>query len=166
MDNNSGFDKDETFYIETYGCQMNFSDSNDIRKLLIENGYKESPKLEKADIIVVNTCSVRETAEQRIHGRLSFLKKLKSIDDKILILNGCMAERLSDRLLYDFPDLDIVVGTHNKSKIAEVIKHYKSKKIKKAYTGFNGYVFSKAKADYKYPYKAFIPIIHALYGYL
>ncbi len=153
--------KATSFFIETYGCQMNVSDSNDIRKLLTARNLKESNSIEESDIIIINTCSVRSTAEQRVIGRLGFFKRLKSFNsNKIIILTGCMAERLSDRLIDVFPELDIVTGTHFKSDISEIINRYQETSCRKAYTGFKGYSFLDSSEDSNQQFKAFVPIIH------
>ena len=82
-------------YIETYGCQMNLADTEIIFGILQNNGYTISKDAESADLVLLNTCSIRDNAEQRIYGRLGNLKKLKeSKPDMILGILGCMAERL------------------------------------------------------------------------
>ncbi len=153
-------EKSLTFYIETYGCQMNLSDSNDMRKLLLNNGFVESINSSDANIVVINTCSVRATAEQRIIGRLSHYKKEKKSKDFVILLTGCMAERLSEKLLKDFPELDIIVGTHFKSELDSIIKSFISSHQRKSYSGFEGYKFINSYEDKILNFKAFIPIIH------
>ncbi|RPI65666.1 MAG: tRNA (N6-isopentenyl adenosine(37)-C2)-methylthiotransferase MiaB, partial [Ignavibacteriales bacterium] len=87
-------------FIETYGCQMNFADTEIVQGILQKNGYALSATAEDADVILLNTCSVRENAEQRIYGRLGNLKVIK--DNKpglVLGILGCMAERLRKDLI-------------------------------------------------------------------
>ncbi len=99
------------YYIESYGCAMNFSDSEIVASILNDNGYRITKDLEKADAIFLNTCSIREKAEDRIRKRLSDFKKLKKNKKaaKIGVL-GCMAERLKDKLLVQEKLVDIVCG--------------------------------------------------------
>ena len=82
-------------YIESYGCQMNFSDSEIVASILSSNGFNTTNKLEEADVVFVNTCSIREKAEQTIRQRLrSFQKAKKKKPEMIIGVLGCMAERL------------------------------------------------------------------------
>ncbi len=98
-------------YIETYGCQMNFSDSEVVASILQANGYGITNNMDDADIILVNTCSIRENAENRIWGRLDIFRLQKKKKPSILIgVIGCMAERLKEKLLEDKKLVDLVVG--------------------------------------------------------
>jgi len=87
-------------YIETYGCQMNVADTEVVQSLLEEDGHEMSDSMEDADVLLINTCSVRENAEQRVYGRLGEFKRLKLQKPGIVIgLLGCMAERLRSKIL-------------------------------------------------------------------
>lgn len=102
---------EKNFYIETYGCQMNFSDSEIIASVMNEAGYLQTNELKEADVVLVNTCSVREHAEQRVRKRLKEISSLKKNNPSLLIgLMGCMAERLKDQLLTEEKSVDIIVG--------------------------------------------------------
>jgi len=98
-------------YIETYGCQMNLSDSEIVGSIMAEDGYETSEGAENADIIFINTCSIRDNAEKRIRKRLREIKKMKKAnpDLKVGIL-GCMAERLKQQLLDEEEIVDLIVG--------------------------------------------------------
>ena len=97
-------------YIETYGCQMNVNDSEVILSILQNAGYVLTEDMDQANLILANTCSIRDNAEQRIWGRIDQFKLQKKKRDNVLIgIVGCMAERLKDRLL-DGHDVDIVAG--------------------------------------------------------
>ena len=97
-------------YIETYGCQMNVSDTEVIFSILAKAGYDRTQDMGEADLIMANTCSVRDNAEQRIYGRLEvFSKERKSREGVLVGIVGCMAERLKDSLL-DSGKVDLVVG--------------------------------------------------------
>lgn len=99
------------FYIESYGCQMNFSDSEIIASILQSSGFGSTRDVEQANLILLNTCSIREKAEQTIRKRLTEFKKIKRSNPSLLIgVLGCMAERLKSKLLEEEKLVDIVVG--------------------------------------------------------
>ncbi len=99
------------FYIESYGCQMNFSDSEIVASILHEEGFGATRNLEEANLIFINTCSIREKAEQTVRNRLQAFKKLKDDQPGMLIgVLGCMAERLKAKFLEEEKLVDIVVG--------------------------------------------------------
>lgn len=98
-------------FIETYGCQMNLNDSEVVASILTANGYQITEEMEEADVILVNTCSIRENAETRVWGRLDVFRLQKKKNPALLIgVLGCMAERLKDKLLENEKLVDIVVG--------------------------------------------------------
>lgn len=99
------------FYIESYGCQMNFSDSEIVASILQEEGFGATTVYEEADLVLLNTCSIREKAEQTVRKRLSDFKKIKDRKPGMLIgMLGCMAERLKSKLLEEEKLVDLVVG--------------------------------------------------------
>ncbi len=99
------------FFIETYGCQMNVADSEVVAAILEHGGYTMVKEKENADIILVNTCSVRENAEQRVRGRVQGFSQLKKNKPKLLVgIMGCMAERLGEKLFEEERNVNIVVG--------------------------------------------------------
>lgn len=99
------------FYIESYGCQMNFSDSEIVASILNENGFGATRNFEEADLILINTCSIREKAEQTVRKRLSDLRVVKKNNPGALIgVLGCMAERLKAKFLEEEKLVDMVVG--------------------------------------------------------
>lgn len=109
-------------YIETYGCQMNFADTELIMGILKNKGYRITKEIENANIILLNTCSVRDNAEQRIHGRLGNLKKFKDNNPETVIgILGCMAERLRKDLIEKKKIVDIVVGPDEYRRLPEFI---------------------------------------------
>lgn len=100
-----------TFYIETYGCQMNFADSEIVNAIMTDQGLKPTDKPESADVIFVNTCSIRENAESRVWKRLKQFRSLKQKKGNLVIgLLGCMAERLKKDVLEKEKLVDLVVG--------------------------------------------------------
>jgi tRNA-2-methylthio-N6-dimethylallyladenosine synthase len=99
------------FYIESYGCQMNFADSEVVASILNNNGFGATRNIEEADLIFVNTCSIREKAEQTVRKRLTEFKRLKQANAGVLVgVLGCMAERLKAKFLEEEKLVDIVVG--------------------------------------------------------
>ncbi|MEO6868701.1 MAG: tRNA (N6-isopentenyl adenosine(37)-C2)-methylthiotransferase MiaB [Ginsengibacter sp.] len=99
------------FYIESYGCAMNFADSEVVASILKNNGYGLTTHFEEADLIFVNTCSIREKAEDTIRQRLTQFKKVKRYNPALLVgVLGCMAERLKSKLLEEEKLVDLVIG--------------------------------------------------------
>lgn len=99
------------FYIESYGCQMNFADSEVVASILQGDGFGPTRNIEQADLIFINTCSIREKAEQTVRKRLTEFKSLKKQNKQLLIgVLGCMAERLKSKFLEEEKLVDIVVG--------------------------------------------------------
>ncbi len=107
-------------YIETYGCQMNVADSDLIFGMLGRDGYAATTSPEDADVLLINTCAVRDNAEQRVYGRLGELKRHKRAGD-VLGVVGCMAQRLGVELLDRVPHVDLVVGPDGYRGLGELI---------------------------------------------
>ena len=99
------------FYIETYGCQMNVADSEVVASVLKDNGYLKTQDINQADLILVNTCSIRENAEQRVWGRLDKFRQIKKGKPELKVgVIGCMAERLKEKLVEKEKTVDLVIG--------------------------------------------------------
>ena len=110
------------FFVETYGCQMNEYDSELVGKILGDLGYSKSNKIEEADAIFLNTCSIREKAEETVHNRLDSLAYLKKRKKHLLIgVLGCMAQNLKDVLLESKPYVDIILGPDSYRKLPDII---------------------------------------------
>jgi len=110
-------------YIETYGCQMNFSDSEIVGSILHENAYEATGDIKEADLILVNTCSIRDNAEQRVRNRLSEMHSLKRKKPELMIgILGCMAERLKDKLLEEERHIDLIVGPDGYRSLPQLIE--------------------------------------------
>lgn len=104
-------DTNKKLYIETYGCQMNFSDSEIVASILKDEGYEKITDSRQADLILVNTCSIRDNAEDRVRKRLRELYALKKKNPHLVIgLLGCMAERLKDKIFEQEKHLDLIIG--------------------------------------------------------
>lgn len=98
-------------YIESYGCAMNFSDSEIVASIMLENGFESTNEEDDADVIFINTCSIRDNAEKRIRDRLKHLRRNKKNNSKLIIgVLGCMAERLKKKLLEEEKLVDVVAG--------------------------------------------------------
>lgn len=115
---------DEFYHIVTYGCQMNVHESEKIAGILSELGYKSCGAIEEADIVVFNTCCIRENAENHAYGNIGMLKKLKAAKrDMIIAVGGCLPQQMNKagNLHEKFPYVDIIFGTHNLSKLQDYI---------------------------------------------
>jgi tRNA-2-methylthio-N6-dimethylallyladenosine synthase len=109
-------------YIETYGCQMNLADTEIVLGILQNNGYSVTKHIEEADVVLVNTCSIRENAEQRIYGRLGNFKTIKDQRPELVVgVLGCMAERLRSDLVDKKKIVDVVVGPDEYRRLPELI---------------------------------------------
>ncbi|MCD8040400.1 MAG: tRNA (N6-isopentenyl adenosine(37)-C2)-methylthiotransferase MiaB [Clostridia bacterium] len=130
------------YHIVTYGCQMNVHDSEKIAGMLKELGYESTQKIEEADIIVFNTCCIRENAENHAYGNIGMLKKLKAANKNLIIaVGGCMPQQIgkADVLHKKFPYVDIIFGTHNLNDFKNLIlKKRESKKAVVEIVGGNG----------------------------
>ncbi|OEK04315.1 tRNA (N6-isopentenyl adenosine(37)-C2)-methylthiotransferase MiaB [Roseivirga misakiensis] len=109
VEENTG--KTKKLYIESYGCQMNFADSEIVSSIMKDNGYDTTSDFESADVVFLNTCSIREKAEQTVRKRLGQFNKVKENKPEMTIgVLGCMAERLKEKLLDEEKIVDVVVG--------------------------------------------------------
>ncbi len=134
-----------TYYFETYGCEMNIAESASMEQLLISRGWTKAASAQTTDLIVINTCSIRKTAEERIEGRLGWINGLKAVREKktgaktkfleeamdyvkdgakplTVLVTGCMAERLLPTFKERWPFVDFVVGTYAKHHFGKIIE--------------------------------------------
>tara|TARA_Y100000768_G_scaffold52358_1_gene34430 strand:- start:62 stop:1372 length:1311 start_codon:yes stop_codon:yes gene_type:complete len=115
------------YYIETYGCQMNVYDSELVASLLKKTGYSETKQIELADVIFLNTCAIREKAEETVHNRLDSLHFLKKKNPNLLLgVLGCMAKNLKDGILESRPFVDVVLGPDSYRKLPDILNDRKS----------------------------------------
>ena len=111
-------------FIETYGCQMNVADSELMGGILAQEGYEAATSREEADVILINTCAVREKAEERVFGRLSHLLALKDANPNLLLgVTGCMANHLRDSILERAPYVDLVIGPDAYRRLPTLLDH-------------------------------------------
>lgn len=115
----------------TYGCQMNENDSERLAGQLKSIGYEYSDNLEKADIILINTCCVRESAEKKIYGKIGELKRLKAVNPNLIIgIAGCMAQKDREKLFKKASHIDLVMGTHNIHELVKLVREVEASKGK------------------------------------
>jgi tRNA-2-methylthio-N6-dimethylallyladenosine synthase len=113
----------QSYHVESFGCQMNLSDSERIARQLASLGCVSVGQVEQADIIVINTCCVRESAENRIFGHIGALKRLKADrPDLVIIIAGCLAQKDQQLIIRRAPHVDIVLGTQNIDRLADILR--------------------------------------------
>ena len=114
---------ERTYSVETYGCQMNVHDSERIAGLLDDAGYVPVTEGEQADIVVFNTCAVRENADNKLYGNLSFLAPIKKLNPGMQIaVGGCLAQKDQSIILKKAPYVDVVFGTHNVGSLPALLE--------------------------------------------
>ena len=121
------------YYITTYGCQMNVHESEKIAGMLVDIGYESASSLEDADVIVFNTCCIRDTAEKRAYGNIGALKSMKRANpDKIIAVVGCMTQQKggAETLAQKFPFVDIILGTSSLDKLPILVQDKRSRKAR------------------------------------
>ena len=111
----------KTYYLETYGCQMNVADSELIESILKREGYCATQNMHAADAIFVNTCAIREHAEEKVHSRLGTFHKVKKERPEVIVgVLGCMAQNLKDELLENKPYIDIILGPDSYRSLSDI----------------------------------------------
>ncbi|MBB5219513.1 tRNA-2-methylthio-N6-dimethylallyladenosine synthase [Treponema rectale] len=174
-----------TYFIETYGCEMNLAESASVENILSSRRWTKADNPQVADLVIINTCSVRATAETRIFGRLGFFTGLKKVramekDAKVksdemkaavdfvkehgkvpltLIVMGCMAERLLKTLQKDWPCIDYVVGTFAKNKFGDIITDIEEGREPVQIEEEPVYVFAETSYE-EGAFSTFVPIMH------
>lgn len=152
-------------YIKTYGCQMNERDSNSVASLLASNGYSIVNDEESADILIFNTCSVRDQAERKAVGKIGIIKRLKKIKPDIFIgVMGCMAQSRGEELLKEIPHLDFVVGTEQLHKLPEIIANQIKKRHQESHTGEDNSAVLTSLGGHFNPEKAVSDFIAVMRG--
>ena len=109
-------------YIQTFGCQMNVQDSEKMAALLLQSGYETTDDPAMADLIIVNTCSIREKAAQKIYSQLGRFRALKEKNPHLIIgVGGCLAQQWGEHFFRRVPYLDLVFGTHQIHRLPEMV---------------------------------------------
>ena len=153
-----------TYYLKTYGCQMNEHDSENIKAILEEMGFQEANDYKTADLILLNTCSIRENAHNKAFGMLGRIKHLKESKKDILVgLCGCMAQEESvvNKILSDYPWVNFVFGTHNIHHLPEVLEEsIKKQQLEIEVFSREGNLIEGMPAHRASNYKAYVNIIY------
>ncbi|GHU99716.1 tRNA-2-methylthio-N(6)-dimethylallyladenosine synthase [Spirochaetia bacterium] len=156
-----------TYFFETYGCQMNSAESAALDRVIRERGWGPAENGESADLVLLNTCSVRETAEQRVMGRLAHYAALKKKRKALtLVVAGCMAERLGETLKQKVKAVDYVMGTSARSAFPRILEAAEHNAVLPALVGDEKPVFAfasshlEAPASGEKPMRSFVPIMH------
>ena len=144
--------------METYGCQMNKAESESMLISLQREGWTPADSDSDADLVIVNTCSVRETAEERIRGRLGYYRHAKNQRPFTLVLTGCMAERLKEKIIDEHPEVDVVVGTFSKADLPAAVSRARASRVPVIQADHEGYSFARLHSSGGT--KAFVPIMH------
>ncbi len=152
------------FYLRTYGCQMNVHDSEVICGILQELGYQQTEDEKEADLLIFNTCAIRENAENKVFGeisRLSYLKKQNP--DKIFAVCGCMSQEESvvEKILTKYQFIDVVFGTHNIHRLPEILKQavFDKQKVIEVWSQ-EGEIIEELPKVREHDYKAWVNIIY------
>ena len=151
----------KSYYIYTYGCQMNESDSERLAHQLESVGYVPTEEVAAADLIILNTCCVRETAENKIYGRIGELKHLKEKNKNLIIaITGCMAQKNQADMFKRAPHIDIVLGTHNIQHINEMVKEVQRTKKRQVNVDMDNTVLPELAAKPNGTFFAWVPIMN------
>lgn len=152
------------YFIKTYGCQMNEHDSENIKAILEEMSFEYTDEMEDADLILLNTCAIRENAHNKVFGYLGRIKHLKEIKPNIIVgLCGCMAQEevVINEILEKYNWLDIVFGTHNIHALPDILlKALKNKKINVEVLSIEGDVVENIPVKRDSKYKAWVNIMY------
>src|SRR5207248_11012115 len=112
--------QEKTFYLETFGCQMNAHDSEKVVGTLVSQGYRQVPTVEEAGLVLYNTCSIRDKAEQKVFHRLADYKKLEAQGKKFGVL-GCVAQQEGEKIFERAPHVSLVCGSASYRKLPEML---------------------------------------------
>src|SRR6478672_11899525 len=112
--------QEKTFYLETFGCQMNVHDSEKVIGTLVSEGYRQVPTVEEADLILYNTCSIRDKAEQKVFNRLADYKKFRKQGKKFGVL-GCVAQQEGEKIFERAPYVDLVCGSASYRNLPQLL---------------------------------------------
>lgn len=158
------------FYIETFGCQMNEYDSEKISGLLNSQGYLETTLRDEADLIIFNTCLIRENAENRLYGNLGEVKKLKLANkEKIIAVCGCMPQnqKVREKMLKMYPFVDLIFGTNTYDQLPELLYEIEQKKKKKivSIVENSDNLKEEIPKSRKFSHKAFVNIMYGCNNY-
>lgn len=163
-DENKKVLKDKTFFLKTYGCQMNEHDSENMKGLLKELGMKEVKDFEDADLIMLNTCSIRENAHNKVFGMLGRIKHLKQTKKDIVVgITGCMTQEevVANEIKEKYKWMDFVLGTHNIHKLGDVVaSSFKERHLTIEAPSIEGDIIESMPVERENKYKAYVNIMY------
>ena len=156
--------KDKTFFLKTYGCQMNEHDSENMKGLLKELGMKEVKDFEDADLIMLNTCSIRENAHNKVFGMLGRIKHLKQTKKDIVVgITGCMTQEevVANEIKEKYKWMDFVLGTHNIHKLGDIVaSSFKERHLTIEAPSIEGDIIESMPVERENKYKAYVNIMY------
>lgn len=156
--------KDKTFFLKTYGCQMNEHDSENMKGLLKELGMKEVKDFEDADLIMLNTCSIRENAHNKVFGMLGRIKHLKQTKKDIVVgITGCMTQEevVANEIKNKYKWMDFVLGTHNIHKLGDIVAgSFKERHLTIEAPSIEGDIIESMPVERENKYKAYVNIMY------
>ena len=156
--------QNRTFHITTFGCQMNEHDSEIMAGLLIENGYVQASSRDEADIVIFNTCSIRENADKRFFGTLGQLKHRKEQEKEnfTVCVCGCMMQQqhITDTLKAKYPWVDVVCGTHNFHELPKLLENLYTEQKKQFDIWPDGGITENLPAERLFRHKSFVNIMY------
>ena len=163
-DENKKVLKDKTFFLKTYGCQMNEHDSENMKGLLKELGMKEVKDFENADLIMLNTCSIRENAHNKVFGMLGRIKHLKQTKKDIVVgITECMTQEevVANEIKEKYKWMDFVLGTHNIHKLGDVVAgSFKERNLTIEAPSIEGDIIESMPVERENKYKAYVNIMY------
>jgi len=154
--------KGKKYFIKTYGCQMNVHDSEEIKGVLENLGFTETSNMEESDLVVLNTCAIRENAHDKVFGFLGRVKHLKKSKPELIIcIGGCMTQQdsIATTLKEKYPFVDIVFGTHNINELGNLILNHKEKQDIEVFS-IEGDVYEGAEYIRDSKYTAWVNIMY------
>ena len=159
-----GIGKGQKYFIQTYGCQANERDSETLAGILESMGYQPTDEIKDAQVVLLNTCAIRENAEEKVFGKIGYLKKVKRTNPNIIFgICGCMAQEevVVQKILEKHPQVDLIFGTHNIHRLPVLLKQAMlEKEMVLEVWSKEGDVIENLPSHRAHPYKAWVNIMY------
>ncbi|OUQ29341.1 tRNA (N6-isopentenyl adenosine(37)-C2)-methylthiotransferase MiaB [Massilimicrobiota sp. An134] len=159
-----GIGKGQKYFIQTYGCQANERDSETLAGILESLGYSATDEIKDAQVVLLNTCAIRENAEEKVFGKIGYLKKVKRTNPNIIFgICGCMAQEevVVNKILEKHPQVDLIFGTHNIHRLPVLLKQAMlDKEMVLEVWSKEGDVIENLPSHRAHPYKAWVNIMY------
>ena len=159
-----GIGKGQKYFIQTYGCQANERDSETLAGILESMGYESTEDIKEANVVLLNTCAIRENAEEKVFGKIGYLKKVKRTNPNIIFgICGCMAQEevVVNKILEKHPQVDLIFGTHNIHRLPVLLKQAMlEKEMVLEVWSKEGDVIENLPSHRAHPYKAWVNIMY------